>query len=167
MSYPPPSYPRPQPYHAPPPAGYAHWGLRAVGLLIDSVTVAIPATCGCCVGSLTADRHDGWGWDNVGNVTALGGAIAVIFGLISIGLLAYNRWYLGGNTGQTWGRQVMRTRLVSLRTGHPVGMPVAFTRDVAHTVDTLSCLIGWLFPIWDTRRQTLADKIMTTVVLKV
>ena len=34
-------------------------------------------------------------------------------------------------------------------------------------VDAVICLIGFLFPLWDAKRQTLADKILTTVVLPI
>ena len=36
-------------------------------------------------------------------------------------------------------------------------------RQLAHIVDAIICYIGFLFPLWDDKRQTLADKIMTTV----
>ena len=42
---------------------------------------------------------------------------------------------------------------------------MAFVRDLAHIVDSVICYIGYLFPLWDARRQTFADKIMSTVVL--
>jgi uncharacterized RDD family membrane protein YckC len=32
-------------------------------------------------------------------------------------------------------------------------------------VDGIICYIGWLFPLWDAKKQTLADKIMGTVVV--
>jgi uncharacterized RDD family membrane protein YckC len=32
-------------------------------------------------------------------------------------------------------------------------------------VDAFICYIGFLWPLWDTKRQTLADKIMQTVVI--
>jgi hypothetical protein len=31
-------------------------------------------------------------------------------------------------------------------------------------VDSIICFVGYLFPLWDPKRQTIADKIMTTVV---
>ncbi|MDQ1423726.1 MAG: hypothetical protein QOD72_1224, partial [Acidimicrobiaceae bacterium] len=34
----------------------------------------------------------------------------------------------------------------------------------AHVADSIICGIGYLFPLWDVKRQTLADKIMKTVV---
>jgi hypothetical protein len=33
----------------------------------------------------------------------------------------------------------------------------------AHYVDQLICYIGYLFPLWDDKRQTIADKLMSTV----
>jgi RDD family len=40
-------------------------------------------------------------------------------------------------------------------------------RQIAHIVDTLICYIGYLFPLWDSKRQTVADKIMTTVCVPI
>ena len=56
-------------------------------------------------------------------------------------------------------------KLVKESTGQPIGMGLAFVRDIAHIVDSIICYVGWLFPLWDTKRQTIADKIMSTVVL--
>ncbi len=36
-------------------------------------------------------------------------------------------------------------------------------RQLAHVIDAAICYIGYLFPLWDAKRQTIADKIMTTV----
>lgn len=32
-------------------------------------------------------------------------------------------------------------------------------------MDSLACIIGWLFPVRDAKRQTFADKILGTVVI--
>jgi uncharacterized RDD family membrane protein YckC len=42
---------------------------------------------------------------------------------------------------------------------------MAFVRDIAHIVDSVICFVGYLFPLWDSKRQTLADKIVGTVVV--
>lgn len=60
----------------------------------------------------------------------------------------------------------MGTRLVSEGTGQPVGGLTAFLRSVAHLVDALPCFVGYLWPIRDARRQTFADKLAGTVVVK-
>ena len=84
--------------------------------------------------------------------------------LVGIAYLVYNRWYLGGQ-GQTIGKKTLGMRLISEETGQPIGTLMAFLRDICHIVDGIICYIGYLFPLWDSKRQTLADKIMKTVVV--
>jgi len=40
-------------------------------------------------------------------------------------------------------------------------------RQIARLVGPAICCTGFVFPLWDARRQTLADKIMTTVWLPI
>ena len=42
---------------------------------------------------------------------------------------------------------------------------MSFLRQLAHVVDSLVCYLGWLWPLWDGRNQTLGDKIVGTVVI--
>ena len=35
-----------------------------------------------------------------------------------------------------------------------------------HVLDSLPCYLGYLWPLWDAKRQTFADKIMSTVVVE-
>jgi uncharacterized RDD family membrane protein YckC len=91
--------------------------------------------------------------------------IYLIVLLASIGWTIYNRWYQGGTTGQSLGKKVLNLRLVSEETGQPIGMLMAFVRDICHIVDAVICYVGFLFPLWDAKRQTLADKIVKTVVI--
>ncbi len=88
--------------------------------------------------------------------------------LVAAGFLvsAYNRWYRAGKTGQSWGRQVTGIRLVGERTGQPVGVARAALRDVTHLLDSLPLCIGYLFPLWTRKRQTIADMVVGTVVLR-
>jgi uncharacterized RDD family membrane protein YckC len=81
-----------------------------------------------------------------------------------IGYMAWNRWIQGGQ-GQTIGKKMLNIKLVSEETGQPIGTMNAFLRDLCHFVDGVICDIGYLFPLWDPKRQTLADKIMKTVVI--
>jgi uncharacterized RDD family membrane protein YckC len=46
-----------------------------------------------------------------------------------------------------------------------MGAGLCFVRQLAHYIDSLVCYLGWLWPLWDDRKQTLADKIMGTVVV--
>ncbi len=128
---------------------YARWFPRTVGFLIDGAITAWPALL---VGLLDRWLH-------------LSPVFIVLAVLLSVELMVYNRWVRSGKTGQTFGRQRVGIRLVSQRTGQPIGPGFAFLRDVCHVLDYLSLYVGWLFPLWDHNRQTFADKIMKTVVV--
>jgi len=93
------------------------------------------------------------------------GVLRVLVALAALGWTIYNRWYQAGTTGQSLGKKVLNLRLVSEETGQPIGMLMAFVRDICHLIDSAICLIGYLFPLWDARRQTIADKIVKTVVV--
>jgi len=80
-------------------------------------------------------------------------------------IIAYNRWRLQGKTGRSWGKRALRLKLVRMADKEPIGGRMAFVRDLAHMLDVAICYIGLLFPLWDAQRQTLADKIMKTVVI--
>jgi uncharacterized RDD family membrane protein YckC len=95
---------------------------------------------------------------------AIGHGVQILTLLIALAYLIYNRWYLGGQ-GASIGKRVLNMRLLSEETGQPIGMLMAFLRDICHLVDSIICLVGYLFPLWDVKRQTLADKIMKTVVV--
>ena len=60
-----------------------------------------------------------------------------------------------------WAAKLARSE----KTGQPIGFGLSIVRQLAHIVDAIICYIGYLFPLWDAKRQTLADKIMTTVCL--
>jgi uncharacterized RDD family membrane protein YckC len=153
----------------PPPGGYvadqpgyymgralANWPQRVGAYLIDSLIEFIP-------GFLAVLLFGGTNPDQTANTGA--GLVAFLLWLVSLGVWIYNRAIQQGRTGQSWGKQVLNLRLVRMADGQPMGGGMAFVRDLAHILDALPCYIGYLFPIWDARRQTFADKIMSTVVL--
>ena len=131
----------------------ANWGKRAGGYLIDSIAPVLAVYIVVIV-AFAINR-------------ALGVLLAVVLYLGLLAFLIWNRWIQGGRTGQTLGRKRFGTTLISEETGQPIGALMAFVRDIAHIVDSLICYIGWLFPLWDSKRQTLADKIVKTVVVEV
>jgi uncharacterized RDD family membrane protein YckC len=100
----------------------------------------------------------------VGIGSAIGDTIYYVSLLIGFGWLIYNRYILGGQ-GQSWGKKLLGLNLIKEETGQPIGAAMAFVRDILHIADSI-CLIGFLFPLWDAKRQTFADKILGTVVTK-
>ena len=164
---PPPAYQQPGYGAAPSYAGpyeqsgqvgtLAQWPQRALGWLIDFVALGIPGYLLYLIGGPKVDTATG--------VTTGPNILYYLGVLYFLALYLYNRWYRGGTTGQTIGRGVAGVKLVKESTGQPIGMGMAFVRDIAHIVDSVICYVGWLFPLWDSKRQTLADKIVSTVVV--
>jgi uncharacterized RDD family membrane protein YckC len=149
-------------YVADPPGYYmgralANWPQRVGAYLIDYLIAAIPAFLALILFSGTQPGE-----------TANAGAVLVssLLYLLSLGIWLYNRAIMMGRTGQSWGKQVLNLRLVRMADGQPMGGGMAFVRDLLHILDALLCYLGFLWPIWDARRQCLfSDKIMNTVVL--
>lgn len=86
--------------------------------------------------------------------------------LLALGWVIYNK-VLEGNTGQSYGKKIAGTRLLREQDGQVVGVGLAIGRWLLHILDGLPCYLGYLWPIWDAKRQTFADKIVHTVVIKV
>lgn len=72
-----------------------------------------------------------------------------------------------GEGGQSPGMRVVGLRCVHKGTGQPIGSGLGVVRMIASNLNSIVCYIGWLFPLWDAKRQTLADKVMTTIVVRV
>ncbi len=71
-----------------------------------------------------------------------------------------------GRTGATIGKRLLGIRLVSERTGAPIGVALSLVRPFVHLLDILPLGVGYLWPLVDARRQTFADKATGTVVLR-
>jgi uncharacterized RDD family membrane protein YckC len=95
---------------------------------------------------------------------AAGAAVYALVQLLSFAWSIYNA-YLNGATGQSVGKRLTGLRVVSESTGQPIGGGMGILRSIAHIADAIICGIGFLFPLWDAKKQTLADKIVSTVVL--
>lgn len=82
--------------------------------------------------------------------------------VLAAGLYFY---YLDGETGASPGKRVMGLKTINMETGQTIGGGLGIVRYFAHILDSITCFIGYLFPLWDANRQTFADKVMKTVVL--
>lgn len=181
-SYPPP--PPPAGGYAPPPPGpavralpteaYTPWLTRVLAALVDNVPIAVVYSIAWVIALLTQQSSC---VSNISqyDVSQYCYATDSVIGLFAQGLawlviLVYGIWNFGyrqGTTGSSLGKSVLKIKVVSENTGQPIGFGLSIVRQLAHIVDALICYIGFLFPLWDAKRQTLADKIMTTVVLPI
>ena len=136
---PPAGAPGPAPWTGPP---LAEWPQRAIGGLIDFIAPGI----------VTAIFFQ------------LSTALGFILWLASLGWAVYNA-YLNGATGKSVGKQVVGLKVISETNGQLIGVGNGIVRWLAHFVDAIICYLGFLLPIIDPKKQTIADKIMKTVVI--
>lgn len=135
-----PEFPTEPPAAEGTPSSLASWGTRAAGLIIDFAPLWI----------LQAIF-----FRNV--------AVSGLLGLINLGYFIY-MGYMDGMTGQTPGKAIMGIRLVNQK-GAAIGSGAGIGRKFVHILDSLVCLLGWLLPLVDAKRQTIADKVMDTYVV--
>jgi uncharacterized RDD family membrane protein YckC len=149
-------------------SGYASWISRVAAAIIDGLLAAVaglPAWIG--YGILIANSTTTTDANGVTHTHVSGGAGAAI--LILIGVVTYLAFWIWnvcikqGRTGATIGKGVLAIRLINYE-GRPIGGGLSFVRQLAHILDGI-CYIGYLWPLWDARKQTFADKIMGTVVV--
>jgi uncharacterized RDD family membrane protein YckC len=166
-----PGYPAPPPPPGPvlPQEAYTPWITRVLAWLIDNVPVFVVLGIAYGIAFGTADNEcvsTGEYSYGVYCTSSFGTIGVLMLGLGYIVTLAYVVWNFGyrqGTTGSSIGKGIMKFKVVSEKTWQPIGFGLSIVRQLAHFVDVAICYIGYLFPLWDAKRQTLADKIMTTV----
>lgn len=188
-SYPPPvGYSPPAPGYYPFPAGhfpppghhpaalptsaYTSWVTRVAASLIDGAIYAVIVAAGlfpfAFTGTRTCSREStGATVSAACEVTpsTLGSALFAIAMLAALAFLVWNYGYRQGTTGSSVGKSVMKFKVIGEANRRPIGFGPSVVRQFAHLIDGLTCYIGYLFPLWDAKRQTIADKIMSTVCI--
>jgi uncharacterized RDD family membrane protein YckC len=96
----------------------------------------------------------------------------LLFALCILVALIYIFWNMGyrqGQTGSSIGKSIMKFKVVSEKTGQPLGFGMSGARELVYLVFFFGCGIVWLiavlFPLWDAKLQTLVDKIFSTIAL--
>ncbi|REK84562.1 RDD family protein [Streptomyces inhibens] len=167
------------------PMGYASWGSRVGAYLIDGLIVgAVPGVLYIVAGVMAASSASSAS-ENASScppgdiqcisdayntaaesATPVGSIIMIV--LAALIALAGGLFVIAkeGSTGQSPGKKAMKIKLVKETTGQPLGFGMAFVRKICHFLDSLACDIGYLWPLWDDKSQTFADKIVGTVVVK-
>jgi uncharacterized RDD family membrane protein YckC len=77
--------------------------------------------------------------------------------------------FFHGRTGQSPGDAVFGIKVVDFRdgTGEPIGYGRAALRWLVSLVSAIALLIGYLWMLWDSEKQTWHDKAAGSVVVKV
>ncbi|GGU22681.1 RDD family protein [Nocardioides albus] len=163
-------------YGAPTPP-YASWGARVGAYIIDGLigmVVAIPFYVGygmfiggAAAGASEYDPSTGMytsGEPN-GALMAIGGIVAFLGFILLIGFAFWNYGLKQGKTGYTIGKGVLGIKVIKEADGQVLGTWFSIGRQFVHILDSMACYIGYLWPLWDDKRQTFADKILTTIVI--
>jgi Mce-associated membrane protein len=135
--------------HESPENALAPWHSRAGAFAVD-VLPAIAVVTTMALVALTVSRHPVWWW-----VCVSVGGLAILLALV-------NRLLLPIILGWSLGRAVCGITVVH-RDGAAIGVWGLLLRDLAHLLDTAS-VVGWLWPLWDSRRRTFADMLLHTEV---
>lgn len=159
-----PPPPPPPPASAPPPPppfagdgpapggpGFSPWINRVGGYLLRGVAVLPVYIVGVIIAAILGD---------VGVIVLL---LAYVVAIAATIRFLIQRAHLGYDFGD----RVVGQKLVREASRQPMGSGWSvFGRALAHILDALPCYLGFLWPLWDAKKQTFADKIVSTVVVE-
>jgi Mce-associated membrane protein len=134
----------------PAPNALAGWHIRAAALAID-VLPGLAVVVTTALVWLTVPPQGPWWWASLSVLVAA--ALATMA----------NRVVLPVYLGWSLGRALLGIEVVQ-SDGSAVGLGRLMLRELAHLLDTLSVFVGWLWPLWDSRRRTFADLLLGTEV---
>jgi uncharacterized RDD family membrane protein YckC len=183
---PPPPPPPPRGWDSPPPGytpygqhlpvahgSYAGFWIRFLAVIIDSIILGIPFwILGAITGAYDTTTTDAFGNQTETTSYQFGygytPGVPMWFNLLSTAVgVAYYGMLEGGPTGQTLGKRVVGIRVVDAATGQPgIGVGRAIGRYFARFLSALPLLLGYFWMLWDDKKQTWHDKLVSSVVTK-
>jgi uncharacterized RDD family membrane protein YckC len=92
------------------------------------------------------------------------GTVGTLLGLL-VGLAYFT--YFHGSTGQTPGDAALAIRVIDLQGGGSIGYMRAFIRWIVSLISGFVILLGYLWMLWDSEKQTWHDKAAGSVVIPV
>ncbi len=134
---------------------FADYGPRFIGALIDwAIGIGINIVSQIVIGLAGAGS------------SGAADILALVLSLVAFGWAIYNYVYLQGTTGQTIGKKQQGTKLVSVKTGEPVGIGMAIVRGILGFFLTLLCLLDLIWIFIDDENRRLSDKILDFKVIQ-
>ena len=177
---------------APPPPGYqayddnpatskplASVGARFGAMLIDGLIVAAFAIPAYVVLFAGPTEIEPCSVDDAGNITIGEANNALcegptngtwaIFALMLVTAVIGGIYYyakLEGTRGQTVGKKALGIRVVDATTGGPIGVGRGIGRYFARIISAIPFYLGYLWAIWDPKKQAWHDKMVNDLVIK-
>jgi len=92
----------------------------------------------------------------------------LVYSLVLTLLWGFYFVYFTGSTGQTPGKKLMGIKVIRLNgSGREMDYKTAWTRFIGLTVSASALLLGFVWALFDPKRQTWHDKMAGTVVIKI
>lgn len=136
------------------PGPLAEWADRVVATLIDAVIILALGLAVFVVSAI------------VGVVSDILATLVGGVGYLALTVYGLYLGYLEGIRGQSPGKAIQGLKVVRISDGQVLGGGMGIVRRIAHVVDGIICYLGFLLPLIDPRKQTIADKMLDTVVLR-
>lgn len=150
---------------------YTPWVRRLLAFLIDWtpiwILVAVPYVSDAIQFGADCAMDDFVNGSDCAGASDLSGSAALVALVLIAIFFLWNLCHRQGKTGQSIGKSLLGFKVVSEQTWEPIGFWRSFLRQLAHYVDQLICYVGYLWPLWDDKRQTIADKITSTICVPV
>ncbi len=151
---------------------YAGWWSRVGATILDSLitfaVVLVPLVAGLIIFFSTAEtreRFDGTvEFTDAGN--PLGIVLMVLSGLIGLAFTIWNSIVRPGRTGQSLGKKIMGIKIVREQDGQVIGVGMSFLRYILYSIFVNACFLDVLWPLWDARKRTWHDMVVSSVVVK-
>lgn len=168
-------------YGAPSPETYTPWFTRVLAWLIDWLPIAILSGIGAivllamqkvetvCVTDSSEYQLGDFCATGRNGPSGLAWTLFIVVHVIALAVVVWNLGYRQGTTGSSIGKGILKFRIVGEDTGQPIGFGKSTLREFLYLVAYFALGILWLvvilFPLWDSKRQTLVDKLVKTVAL--
>lgn len=127
-------------------------GQRFIAIFIDGIILGIiGAIVGAVIPGTTVQGGSG--------VTTIGPVVSFIIGVL------YYWYFLTQQNGQTLGKKIMGIRVVR-EDGAPLTFVHVLIRYIGYYINSIVILLGWIWALFDSKKQGWHDKLAGTIVVK-
>jgi uncharacterized RDD family membrane protein YckC len=146
----------------PPPSQLASFSERLVAYIIDYVIAGALSVGGLFgIGFMAAVIAVGAGADDDASYAA-----TVVAGVTAAIVISAGYYWIGNGYGGTPGKRITKLGVVSAPDGGYLGFRRGLVRAVVQNFGGIPLYLGWLWCIWDPKKQTWHDKAARSMVVR-
>ena len=147
---------------------YASWGRRAIAFIADIIVLMMLVF----PGAIMAGVMDALAYGSSRGYSSSSGVFSTLFTCVMYILIPCYFVLCSTAWGQTLGKKMLGIKIVRINDGLPPGLGWSILRYIGMGTESFMfyCLIGfigYLWPLWDQRKQALHDKLAGTIVIRV